>query len=310
MSGPNGTSSWFDDIPPWPASNTTPAHFLADALAAARVAVAGESSSTAATAVIEAPPTRPAPQRPPAPAPRPEPPTPRPADDFLPDYEAEFTPVPAHVPSGAGSDLESFLDSEAKRNRQSHPAPEAGDKKTRGWRGHRGILISSAAAVVLVLGLGTFGLVRLVGGESEVASPNGSTTTMTDAGSSTASGVDCSATQDGPVTTGNDAGDQQSGPAVIKAFNYAYYELRSAAKARAVAAPNAVADEQKMQTFIDQRAIGTHHCLSITDKGNGAYAVTLTEIQPGAGAPIVYNQLIQTTQAGGKYWIASIKSVK
>ncbi|AZG47038.1 hypothetical protein [Gordonia insulae] len=113
------------------------------------------------------------------------------------------------------------------------------------------------------------------------------------------------------VTTGHDSGDQNSGPGVIKAFNYAYYTQRSAVKARSVAAPNAVASRDVMQKYIDQRPAGTQHCLSITKRGTDTYAVVLTEIPPEPGAvPIVYRQIIQTVEARGKTWILSIKSTE
>ncbi|WP_249146204.1 hypothetical protein [Gordonia sp. SCSIO 19800] len=117
---------------------------------------------------------------------------------------------------------------------------------------------------------------------------------------------DCPEGVDGPVTTGNDSGDQESGPGVIKAFDYAYYVDRSGERARAVATPTGVGSTQALQASIDGLPPDTGHCLRITDRGNGLYAVQLTETRPGE-QPIVYPQLIQTVQADGKTWIASIK---
>ncbi|WP_231632825.1 MULTISPECIES: hypothetical protein [Gordonia] len=111
------------------------------------------------------------------------------------------------------------------------------------------------------------------------------------------------------VSDGDDAGNQESGAGAIRAFNHAYYVLRSARAARAVAAPGAVASEYVMQQYINQRPLGTRHCLIVSDRGPGEYSVVLTELQPDA-APITYRQVIRTTTTGGKSYIQSIRSVE
>ena len=119
------------------------------------------------------------------------------------------------------------------------------------------------------------------------------------------------------VVTGNGAGDQDSGPGVIEAFNHAYYTLRSAAAARAVAAPGAVADEPVMQGYIDKIPAGTTHCLTISPLSPNTFRVVLTEIPPTSGQPgrpgdpsptppVAIHQKITTVESGGKVWIASI----
>ncbi|MDY6809455.1 MAG: hypothetical protein SW127_10595 [Actinomycetota bacterium] len=179
-------------------------------------------------------------------------------------------------------------------------------------RKHRTALIGTAATVVGLVVVSAVAIGLLTG-----QSGDDSTTTQADAVASSPADVSdpaavadaCPSLSDGAVTTGNDAGDQKTGPGAIKAFNWGYYVERSARAAREVAAPNAVAREGVLQTFIDQVPEGSTHCLSITDEGNGTYAVVLTEIPPDPdAAPIVYPQIIKTIRTDGKVFIASITS--
>ncbi|MGC5258104.1 hypothetical protein ACPXCG_17310 [Gordonia sp. DT218] len=184
-----------------------------------------------------------------------------------------------------------------------------GDKgPQRFWKDHRGPIVGAAAAVLVVGAAAALAIGKVVSGDDpsaeQVAVPQSSAT------SSAVVAAPCPSSTEGAVTTGNDAGDQKSGPGVIKAFNHAYYVERSATQARAVAAPNAVASRNVMQKYIDQRPPGTEYCLSITARGKTTYDVVLTETTPDSdAAPIVYRQRIQTVEAGGKTWISSIKSI-
>lgn len=122
-----------------------------------------------------------------------------------------------------------------------------------------------------------------------------------------ASDADCPNRTEGATTTGRDAGDTASGPGVIKAFNFGYYVERSGAKARAVVTPTGKpGSAEQMQAGIDRLDPQTLHCLAITDKGTGLYAVKLTEIPPRGDAPVDIHELVQTTTTGGKTWIVSI----
>lgn len=119
---------------------------------------------------------------------------------------------------------------------------------------------------------------------------------------------------DGPVTTGRGPGDQNSGPGVILAWNFAYYELRSADKARAVTAPNAVAQANIIQDYIDELDADLQHCVTITRIAPNRYRVLLTIAPPSSGQsgigaeerPQVIRQIIQTAESGGKTWITLI----
>ena len=169
------------------------------------------------------------------------------------------------------------------------------------------VLVAGAAAVVVVAGVLAAVVGSLLSGASEDPQPRDPVAVLGATSSAPPPPADeCPEQVDGPVTVGNDEGDQTSGPGVIKAFDYAYYVRRSGVAARAVATPNGVGTTADLQKSIDTRPAGTSHCLRITDRGTGLYAVTLTETQPDQAQPTVYRQLIQTVQANGKTWIASI----
>ncbi|GAB89508.1 hypothetical protein [Gordonia rhizosphera] len=265
---------WFGDIPAWPATGRMPARELASALTAARVATLEPGTPTTAMQGQES---------------------------FLPTAESA---VDWTVPDASASDGPS-LDDPFEQMRLNPVTPEKKSGPTRFWTGHRGTLLG-AAAVLVVLGAAAGVALSQAGGGTEQMTNQAaeSTTAIT----SSAPVDTCPALVDGGVTTGDGPGDQNSGAGAILAFNHAYYVSRSAARARAVSAPNAVASEDVMQQYIDQRPVGTTHCLSITDEGNNTYDVVLTEYPPGA-ATIVYHQIIRTVESDGKTYIASIKAV-
>ncbi|WP_202421813.1 hypothetical protein [Gordonia sp. SID5947] len=277
---------WFADIPAWPATGESPARELARALADARLVTAAPPRSDSASF----PPAEPS-------APRLES-----IGDELPQSDEPIEVAPSERPPLSDDDL-----FEQMRVRTVTPKGDKGPKRF--WTNHRGPIVGAAAAVVVVGVAAALAIGKATSGDDpatdQAAAPSSS------AAASTAVGAACPSTTERGVTTGNDAGDQNSGPGVIKAFNHAYYVERSASAARAVAAPNAVASRDVMQRYIDQRSSGTQYCLSITARGKTTYDVVLTEIPPESGAvPIVYRQRIQTVEARGKTWIASIKSVE
>lgn len=108
------------------------------------------------------------------------------------------------------------------------------------------------------------------------------------------------------MSSGNDAGGPRGGVEVIKAFQYAYYVTRSATAAQAFQAPAArrtTAD--KLQGFINAVPAGTTHCVAITDRGAGLFAVTINEMVPGQ-PPNLFYQLVQTADVGDKTLITSV----
>jgi hypothetical protein len=114
-------------------------------------------------------------------------------------------------------------------------------------------------------------------------------------------------TADG-VITGRDPGGTTSGPAVIKAFEHAYYVQRNGAKARSYGTELArMGTAASMQSFIDtQLAPGTTYCTRITDRGSGLFSLELNEIPPGGGEPVLIRQLVQTAQVDGRTLITAI----
>lgn len=286
-------SLWFPDVAAWPSSGATPAVDLAAHLARFRSvdAVQSDAGGTA-VAVLGAP-----------------------ATSVGRSVTRGETPVAA-VPEKPSSDLDAFL-AEAERSVRAKRKAVSGIAP--GWRrllGSGPRIAGAAAAVLVILTTGVVAI-SMTGADSgrsavaaetsESASPTESPTT-----SAVARNPACAQRPVGSGTTvsnDDEKGDQESGPGAIRAFNHAYYVLRSAKAARAVAAPGAVASEYVMQQYIDQRPIGTRHCLKITERAPGEYSVVLTELQPDA-APITYRQVIRTSTTGGKTFIQSIRSVE
>ncbi|MBR7194640.1 hypothetical protein KB201_21175 [Gordonia sp. SCSIO 19800] len=287
----NSDSKWFDTVAAWAYAGGTPAKHLADDLRAAGKVVdpargqddnLGIGDEWGWLAHLEE----------------------------APDLEAPRLPDPLTIESDE-LDLEDDGPADA-----APPSTITGRKATsrlgqrrrpQGKRPAGRILaVALAASVVVIVAVGA-GLGMLFGESGMDSAPKDPVEVLADTGGMTAAvDDDCPEGVDGPVTTGNDSGDQESGPGVIKAFDYAYYVDRSGERARAVATPTGVGSTQALQASIDGLPPDTGHCLRITDRGNGLYAVQLTETRPGE-QPIVYPQLIQTVQADGKTWIASIK---
>lgn len=289
---PRASALWFPDVPPSPASDATPAADLAAHLARYRsVGPAQVAPQPSVVAVLERP---------------------------LPQLEEPIRPVvavPQVVAPRPASELDAFLAEAEKSVRAKRKSGSAARGETPARLGSP-LRIAGAAAAILVIVATALGVVLTRGGEPESTTASTSTADASDSllpsTSAVASEPACTQRPVGAGTTvsdGDDAGDQESGAGAIRAFNHAYYVLRSARAARAVAAPGAVASEYVMQQYINQRPIGTRHCLTVAERGPGEYSVVLTELQPDA-APITYRQVIRTTTIGGRSYIQSIRSVE
>ncbi|MGB6245960.1 MULTISPECIES: hypothetical protein [Gordonia] len=124
----------------------------------------------------------------------------------------------------------------------------------------------------------------------------------------------CPTRVDGKVTTGRDAGGTDSGPGVIKAFNAAYYNLRSAAAVSEFVLPAArqavIPSIENLQQAIDALPPATAHCLTITELDDGWHRVDLAQFDPAPGGDrITFHQLIQTTREDGRWLIVSNTAV-
>ncbi|MDL9947061.1 hypothetical protein QSJ19_15980 [Gordonia sp. ABSL11-1] len=224
-----------------------------------------------------------------------------PTEHEAPVLQANVLPSPMDF-ADAASEAD---DSDPFEQMRLRPSASDGSGTRRLWKDHKSPILGAAATAVVVGIAAIIAVTQMSDGSSQ---PEDRAIQSAAPTSSTPSDP-CPTIVDGAVTTGHGSGDQKSGAGAILAFNHAYYIERSAAAARAVAAPNAVATADVMQKYIDQRPAGTQHCLSITDRGRGTYSVVLTEIPPEPGAqPIVYRQTIKTIQSRGKTWIASIAS--
>lgn len=277
---------WFGTVPAWASTGGTPARELAAGLTAAGFVQSPPPAEVAdewgwlATDTHDA------------------------ANDLVPPAVGEavvddepVAPVPAGPVVETTVDLPSAAGDVAEPQRRR---PRLPGRRVR-------VLVAGAAAVVVVAGVLAAVVGSLLSGASQDPQPRDPVAVLGATSLAPSPPADeCPEQVDGPVTVGNDEGDQTSGPGVIKAFDYAYYVRRSGEAARAVATPNGVGTTTDLQKSIDTRPAGTSHCLRITDRGTGLYAVTLTETQPDQAQPTVYRQLIQTVQANGKTWIASI----
>lgn len=104
-----------------------------------------------------------------------------------------------------------------------------------------------------------------------------------------------------------DRGDQRSGPGVIAAFNYAYYNRRDAAAARALATPTStVTSAPELQTFIDTLPEGTNYCLRTVELSAGVFFVDLSVMRPDV--PVERGtQTVTTAKIDGRWYVDVFK---
>jgi hypothetical protein len=104
-----------------------------------------------------------------------------------------------------------------------------------------------------------------------------------------------------------DRGDQRSGPGVIAAFNYAYYNRRDAEAARALATPTStVTSAPELQTFIDTLPQGTNYCLRTVELSDGVFLVDLSVMRPDV--PVERGtQTVTTAKIDGRWYVDVFK---
>ena len=218
----------------------------------------------------------------------PELPADRPSRIAAPEPADEFTPVTPRP-----QDNEPELAS---------PDPSTPPRRAR----RRAPLVVAATLVVLVAAVAAAGL--LLWPRHSHQEPTAQRPPAAASVAPTTPADPCPEEVSGTTTTGNGPGGQTSGPDVIKAWNYAYYVTRQAAAAKAVTTPGAVAEVPAIQKYIDAVPAGSTHCLTITEGVADSFRVKIAIIPPSSGQPPeVIPQIVQTVQAGGKWWIASIK---
>ncbi|TCN53492.1 hypothetical protein EV641_106136 [Rhodococcus sp. SMB37] len=104
-----------------------------------------------------------------------------------------------------------------------------------------------------------------------------------------------------------DRGDQRSGAGVIAAFNYAYYNRRDAAAARALATPTStVKPAPELQRFIDKLPQGTNYCLRTVELSGGVFLVDLSVMRPDV--PVERGtQTVTTAKIDGRWYVDVFK---
>ncbi|MET8876041.1 hypothetical protein [Nocardia sp. NPDC004604] len=122
----------------------------------------------------------------------------------------------------------------------------------------------------------------------------------------------CPAEQVGSTIQGNGAGGMDSGPAVIFAFQYAYYVTRSGEGTREFVAPNAsVSPAATIQQGIDGIPVGTTHCITVTPGAFvGQYLVQVTEYRPDSKSITYKPQAVTTARIGSQTLITAISAAK
>lgn len=192
-----------------------------------------------------------------------------------------------------------------------YPSPTPTGRRLRRPQRRTAVMASAVAvAAVLVLGLVIATFVVIGGtsddGDGPVAQPPPPPVLSQFA--TTAEDADCPNRTDGAVTTGRDPGGTTSGPAAIKAFEYAYFVQRSGVKAREVVAPlAAMPTTAQIQSGIDtDLSPGTRHCLKITDRTGGVWGVELTMLPPAGAAPQVLHLVISTAVVEGRHVITAM----
>ncbi|KAA8885929.1 hypothetical protein F3087_25205 [Nocardia colli] len=202
------------------------------------------------------------------------------------DQMPEHEPEPEYAPDHFEDEFSGLID-RSKRNRSA-----------RRWvvplLGVLGAAAVAAAAFVF-----------FAGGD-EPTSVATSTPRIADPAASAA--AQCTSEKVGNRIKGNDAGNFDSGPGAIFAFQHAYYVTRSGDEVRAATTPDAAVEPaDAIQRGIDSIPAGTTYCVAITPGAfAGQYMVVVTENRPGR-APVTYNpQLVTTTKDDGRTLISAI----
>ena len=176
--------------------------------------------------------------------------------------------------------------------------------------------LAAAAVLALAVGLITAGIVVVTGKPTTVAPPpisnaptqtvssNSTTTTTTplapvDPACAGLGGPD-------PTTVTDQNGDTDTLTGVIAAFEYGYYEQRSAGALAPLLAPQAGLDLTRLAGGIASIPTGTRHCVAITPQSATSAAVHIVELHPD-GSRIDYLQVIDVRLAIGATVITNIQ---
>ncbi|MHC3370859.1 hypothetical protein AAI421_28220 (plasmid) [Rhodococcus aetherivorans] len=252
-----------------------------------------------------------------------------PAADHDP-YTAAPRWVRAHIPRGPlviSERTRGGLKSAISRARPARPAPEQPAEDTtpaaavtgtaptaetaRLNRSHTWMIVGGAAAVLAAVCAAV--VTSMVGNADEpnvpplpsptvVASSSPTSTTST---SAVAAPSWCAPVTEPGRIVGNGPGGRDTGPAVIQAFEYAYYVERDGT----AVADLMVLPGTDIQSFIDAVPVGTEHCVSVlpTEDPN-RWSVDVLLKFPPVGDEGIHKQWITTLPADGGVKIANVEN--
>lgn len=186
---------------------------------------------------------------------------------------------------------------------------DAGDGGDGGRRWGKAPLIGLAVAAVSVFAAGA--VTVLTGDDTETpVPPLPESTVSAEAEETTAAAPSwCASVNEPERTVGNGAGNRDSGPGVIQAFEHAYYVTRSGeAVGSLMVLPQPPA---QIQEFIDAVPEGTEHCVTVlpTPEPNRWSVDVLLKIPP-VGSEGIHRQWITTTPGEGGMKIATVEDRK
>lgn len=176
----------------------------------------------------------------------------------------------------------------------------------------------AVGGMALVLALAVAGIAALVlSGDDEPEKPLAESVAEISSSEETApsSGAvssRCESSDSADLVIGNGAGDRESGPGVILAFEHAYYEARDAKKMIALTSEDSpIRNAEALQDGIDSNPRELTHCvrISASDEG-GVWDVEITQNQPDSTASEVITQRITTTKEDDKWSVKEVEAVK
>ncbi len=226
--------------------------------------------------------------------------------DGYPPVPPKQSQAPARPSSGSVSSGSLWDDDElAKKLVAQRPAPAELETAERAERGRGPIIVGVAAALAAIIAIVLVIVFVNRGNEPDggvVAGPSSNTVT---------SAMNCPASSQNNITTGNGAGDTDTGAGAILGFQHAFYADRNGAKVRTFVAPDTdrVPSADEIQQAIDQKIpSGTRFCLRIEQLAADRFTTELTEFRPDGGKT-VYRQLVTTVNQGGKNLVWGIVSI-
>ncbi|MFX0577387.1 hypothetical protein [Nocardia nepalensis] len=223
------------------------------------------------------------------------------ADPQGPDYQAEWSDWVDEAPAEERPPAPDYF-----RHEEALAAMIDRSGRNQSTRRWLPVLVGSVAAA----GLLVVAFVQLVPNPQPATVASSSPSQV--AVSGPASEAQCPAERVGSSIQGNGAGGMDSGPAVIFAFQYAYYVTRSGTAAREFVAPNAsVSPATTIQQGIDGIPVGTTHCVTVTPGAFvGQYLVQVTEHRPDSKSITYKPQVVATGRVGSQTLITGISAAQ